>query len=353
MMHPIFLKRKYVVYYLLIWLFITCIHVFSMNHFYGFSPVVSILDSLIFNAFFAVIAIGLWYTVRYNNLDQARIQDIFMNHLGVAVISLSVWFFSGYYLLHELFFDDKSYILFLAQSIPWRIATGIFYYILSILMYYLYISYWNLQEKIKNESELKTLVKETELNMLKSQINPHFLFNSLNSISSLTITNPDKAQEMIIKLSEFLRHSISHKQAQLVPLKEEVEHILLYLEIEKVRFGNRLQYNFQISDGCKNFPVPTMILQPIFENAIKHGVYESAEEVTIYFTCHPFRHGMMVKISNNFDPETPPRPGNRLGLKNISNRLKLIYQYEDLIKIHKQENTFEVELFIPETPLTT
>jgi LytS/YehU family sensor histidine kinase len=125
---------------------------------------------------------------------------------------------------------------------------------------------------------------------------------------------------------------------------------MLYLEIEKIRFGSRLQYSFKINENCRNFPLPTMILQPIFENAIKHGVYESTGEVTISFSCQPYRNGLMIKISNNFDPDTPPRPGNRMGLKNISNRLKLIYQYEDLIRIHKHNDVFELELMVPDAP---
>lgn len=351
MIHPIFFRKRFIIYYCITWFVIATAHVVALNHYYGFSHLISATDSLVFNALFANIALGLWFTVRYNIFDHKHLRDIIINHVGVAIISLLVWFLSGFYILHELFSDYPDYIQFLNQSIPWRLANGLFFYALTILVYYLLISYRNLQEKIKNEAELKTLVKETELSMLKSQINPHFLFNSLNSISSLTITNPGKAQEMIIKLSEFLRHSISHKDEQLVPLKEEIEHIILYLEIEKIRFGKRLQYDFQIPDTCSKFLLPGMILQPIFENAIKHGVYESTEEVVISFGCHQVPGGILLKISNNFDPEAPPRKGNQMGLKNITNRLKLIYQYDDLLKIHKQSNIFEVELFIPEPPV--
>lgn len=346
-MHPVFINRRNIIYYFIIWSVIAIAHAVVLNHYYGFSHLIAITDSFVFNALFSIVAIGLWYTVRYNTFDQKHFQDVIANHLGVAVISLVIWYFSGYFLLREIFSNQPDYMVFLNQSIPWRLVSGLFFYALTVLVYYLIISYRNLQEKIQNELELKTLVKETELSMLKSQINPHFLFNSLNSISSLTITNPAKAQEMIIKLSEFLRHSISHKEEQMVPLYDEIEHIMRYLEIEKVRFGARLHYDFKVDDACRNFPLPSMILQPIFENAIKHGVYESTEEVTITFTCQPNAIGMLLKISNNFDPEAPSRKGTRMGLKNITNRLKLIYQSDDLLKITKGEKIFVVELFLP------
>jgi sensor histidine kinase YesM len=346
-MHPIFIKSRNIVYYIIIWGLIASAHAVVLNHYYGIDHLIAITDSLVFNALFSIIAIGLWYTVRFNNFDNKHLQDVIINHLGIALISMVIWFFSGYFLLHEVFSDQSDYIIFLNQSIPWRLASGLFFYALTVLVYYLIISYRNLQDKIQNELELKALVKETELSMLKSQINPHFLFNSLNSISSLTITNPAKAQEMIIKLSEFLRHSISHKEEQMVPLHDEIEHIMRYLEIEKIRFGDRLHYDFTIDGACGNFPLPSMILQPIFENAIKHGVYESTEEVTIRFICQPVTNGMLMKISNNYDPQSPPRKGNRMGIKNIVNRLKLIYQSDDLLKISKGEKTFEVELFLP------
>ena len=215
------------------------------------------------------------------------------------------------------------------------------------MFYYLLLSYRDLQEKTRNEAELKALVKETELNLLKSQINPHFLFNSLNSISSLTLTNPGKAQEMIIKLSEFLRHSINQKNEHLVPLKDEITHIQYYLDIEKIRFGDRIHYNFNIADFCDTCLVPPMLLQPLFENAIKHGVYESTEEVTIVFVCEVTNFGIRLSISNNFDPLALPRKGTKMGIKNIANRLKLLYQSDNLLTITKTENFFKVEIVIP------
>jgi sensor histidine kinase YesM len=349
MVHPVFEKRKYIIYYIFIWWLIASINAIVLSHYYGCNYFISITDSFIFYILFGILGIGLWYTVRYNTIDNNRFFDILLNHLGVAAVSLLLWFFSGYYLLHQIFESQKEYIVFLNQSIPWRLASGIFFYCLTILFYYLIISYQNLREKTKNETELKALVKETELSMLKSQINPHFLFNSLNSISSLTITNPAKAQEMIIKLSEFLRRSIGHKEVQMVTLDEEIEHIMLYLDIEKVRFGDRLRYDFHINNICGGFLVPSMLLQPLFENAVKHGVYESMEEVIIMFSCEPVPEGIKIKIANNFDPDAPPRKGNHMGIKNIGNRLKLIYQYDDLLKINKTERNFEVEILLPKT----
>jgi two-component system, LytTR family, sensor kinase len=128
---------------------------------------------------------------------------------------------------------------------------------------------------------LKSLVKEAELHALKSQINPHFLFNSLNSISSLTMTDPLKAQEMVINLSSLMRYSLKHDQVDKVPFSEELKNNQLYLQIEKVRFGNKFNAVFDIDDKCLNANIPNMILQPLYENAIKYGVYEATEPVDI------------------------------------------------------------------------
>ena len=129
------------------------------------------------------------------------------------------------------------------------------------------------------------MVKEAELKSLKYQINPHFIFNSLNSISSLTISDPQKAQEMTIKLSSFLRSTLSKNEKQKSKLSEEISNAKLYLDIEKVRFDDKFEFIEEVENACKDMEVPSMILQPLFENAIKHGVYESLEKVTIKMKC--------------------------------------------------------------------
>lgn len=348
MVHPIISNLRYLIIYASFWLAVALISTVLNYYNFHLTFLLSLADSFTFNILFALIAIGLWYTVRYNNLERANFLNRFLHHFIEGIIISGLWLLASFFILRTIFSDDKPYILMLSQSIPVQFGIGIIYYVLSIMFYYLLLSYRNLQEKTRNEAELKTLLKETELSMLKAQINPHFLFNSLNSISSLTITNPEKAQEMIIKLSDFLRHSISHKDEQLVSLKEEIYHSQLYLDIEKIRFGNRLQYQFSGGESCSKAQVPSMILQPLFENAIKHGVYESTEEVTVSFECMQSRNGLKIKVSNNFDPSSPPRKGNGMGLKNIGNRLKLLYQSEDLLKILKLENYFEVEVLIPD-----
>jgi LytS/YehU family sensor histidine kinase len=215
------------------------------------------------------------------------------------------------------------------------------------MIYYVIIYYNDLQKKLENEARLNEIVKDSELNLLKAQINPHFLFNSLNSVSSLTMSNPVKAQEMVIKLSDFLRYTISRDKEKLSTLNSELENTRRYLDIEQVRFGSRLEYEFRIDDRCLSLEMPVMILQPLFENAVKHGVYESTGKVTISTTGELFEGYMQIVITNNFEPGAPSKKGAGIGLKNIRERLKLIYRNEQLLETRVVGNLFGATLIIP------
>lgn len=348
MNHPVFFNRNSTIYTFIIWGAIIVAHALILNIFYNQQLHYSLVDSLVFNLVFEILSLGLWFPVRFINLKQTPSIDIFLNHLGTASISIVIWYLSSVGILSYLFSDSPEYLKFLDGSAPWRFAMGLFYYIITIFIYYLYISFRNMEEKIAQEAELKGLIRETELNLLKSQINPHFLFNSLNSISSLTMTNPEKAQEMIIKLSDFLRYSIGQKEKQLVSFKDELHNINLYLDIEKCRFGERLNFSIDVPEGCMKKLLPNMILQPLIENAIKHGVYESTEPITIWVSCREEGSNMHVTIKNNFDPDFKSKKGTGMGLKNIQNRLKIIYQADYLMQVARDNQLFSVSVTFPQ-----
>jgi LytS/YehU family sensor histidine kinase len=178
-------------------------------------------------------------------------------------------------------------------------------------------------------------------------MNPHFIFNALNSISSLTMSDPEKAQEMSINLSDFFRRTLAVKDINSIPLLEEIENINLYLKIEKVRFAERLKFNLELSEECNEILIPNMILQPLVENAIKHGVYESTETVSINLRCKIVDRNLEITITNNYDSTTTSNIGEGIGLSNINSRLKLIYNQSNLISISKSNNLFKVILLIP------
>jgi len=295
----------------------------------------------------------MWYIVRYSIPDQKNIWNVVFNHLAFLTLVLVVWNGLSYTILSTVFSKNKVYMDLLMVSIPNKIIIGVIFYILIALAYYLFIYYIYLQDKVKIESRLRMVLKETELNMLKSQINPHFLFNSLNSISSLTITNPEKARDMVIKLSDFLRYSVSNNAASFTTLEQEMANIRRYLEIEKVRFGDKLLFSFNLEGSCRNHQVPVMLLQPLFENAIKHGVYESIEQVSIVMDCE-YREGYLeIRIVNDFDPHAHPRKGTGIGLNNIRERLRLLYKNDKLLRTVADGTKFSVYLSLPNTETKT
>jgi sensor histidine kinase YesM len=347
MSNPFISNKKIRALYFSIWFFISQAQVLLLTFFLNVKLLNAYCDSIVFNFLYMALGLSFWFTVSFNSLENYSTAKVFLNHIAAAVITSGLWIVIGYYITINLITGDKIYTDFLLKSLVWRFLIGILFYTVIIAVDYVIIYYNNFQEKLLKEAELNALVKEAELKTLKYQINPHFIFNSLNSISSLTISNPLLAQQMTIKLSSFLRSILSKNEKQKNKLTEEINNAKLYLDIEKVRFAEKFEFIEDLKLDCKEMEVPSMILQPIFENAIKHGVYESLDKITIKLSCGMEKEYFKITIENNFDPESIPRKGEGIGLKNIRNRLKLIYNQENLLTVQKDTNIFKVTIFIP------
>jgi len=340
-------NRAYLAIYAAVWLVISISHGLILHYVYDIGSFNGMADSLVFNGNFAILGLSIWYIARFNDFTKASITFFLLNHVFSMIFLVAIWLGVSYFIISNLV-EEGLYINFLENSITWRVITGLLYYALLALVFYVFIYYENFQKKIKAEGELRGLVKEAELRSLKNQINPHFLFNSLNSISSLTITNPEKAREMLVKLSELMRYSLKTNHSDKSNLEVELGNIEKYIALEKIRFGDKLHFDKNITDECCKMLLPNMILQPLFENAIKHGIYESTESVTIKVQCKTINDILQITIENNFDPNGKPMKGEGIGLENIRKRLSIIYKNPDLLTTEIKSNIFTAKLLIPQ-----
>ncbi len=347
MKHPVLENRVRLIVWWLVWLFLALGQTLLYYFVYGSFITVSIVDSIISLLLYSGLALSLWYPFSYFNKTSGKPAGLITNLVASGLISVTLWILLSRLIMQLIFPAREDYENYWVATFPYRVGTGVFIYSLVILTYFLIESLTNLSEKKAREAKLETLVKETELRMLRSQINPHFLFNSLNSISSLTITDPEKARTMVVKLSDFMRYALSRKDEQPVSLQSELDNLRLYLDIEKVRFGERLFIEEHIDPGCLEARIPVMLLQPLYENAIKHGVYESTEKVTITTTVVASDGYIEMIISNNFNPEGASLKGTGTGLANVSRRLELLYGSKAVLNTEKQNGIFTVKIYIP------
>lgn len=347
MKHPVLGNRVRLIVWWLVWLFLALGQSLLFYFVYGSFMNIGIIDSLISLLIYSGIALSLWYPFRFFNSGEKRTTTLISNLVASGVLSVTLWILITKFIMTSVIPEQNNYQSYWNTTFPYRVGTGVFIYGLIILTYYLFESLNNLSEKSAKEAKLESIVKETELKMLRSQINPHFLFNSLNSISSLTITNPEKARDMVVKLSEFMRYALSRKDEQPVSLQNELENLRLYLDIEKVRFGDKLTIEEIIESYCLDFKIPVMLLQPLYENAVKHGVYESTESVKILTRAKVIDGYFEITISNNYDPSPSLKRGTGTGLLNVTRRLELFYGNKASIKTSKENGIYTVTLYIP------
>ena len=195
----------------------------------------------------------------------------------------------------------------------------------------------------------KDLLRQSELNDLRQQLQPHFLFNSLNSIQSLMLFDSEKASQMITMLADFLRGSIQKDTSQMRSLEEELKHLKLYLAIEAIRFEERLNINVEVSETIQNAQLPALILQPLVENAIKYGLYGVVGKIELKIKIELDASFLVIQIVNPYDQSSSNiRKGTGFGLSSVARRLNLIYFRNDLLQIKDENGLFQVTLRIPQ-----
>lgn len=347
MSHPLLKQKKGLIYYLFVFVLIATFQVLLLKMVLKLPWLFALQDGIVFNLIYSFLALSFWYSCRFISLEKKNFFPILINHSLASIVSSLIWLGLAYIILVKMLIPDSSYQSFFHKSFLWRFLIGILFYFLMVSFYYLLIYYENFHEKLLREAKLKSLVKEAELKTLKFQINPHFIFNSLNSINSLIHYSPEKAGEMTIKLSEFLRSTLERNDIQASKLEEEIKTIKLYLDIEKIRFEDKIKFVEDVDKRCLQKQVPSMILQPLFENAVKYGVYESLEKAQIKFTCHDTNGSLRILIENSFDPNSVAKKGAGVGIQNIRERLERIYNQRELLIIEKENNVFRVILNIP------
>ena len=342
-----FFTRNLWIYYLAFWMAVAGIQ-FAMSYgVYGQELITSIADSIISNVVFGLLGVGLWYMVRFSGKQIRGFTKNLVYHLTGCAFTILIWQIVSYSFLRGLFGNNDIFMNFLAEALIVKVLTGVLIYFLLISVDFLILSFEEMQEQAENEASLSAMLRDAELNMLRSQIRPHFLFNSLNSVSSLTLSNPQAAQDMIIKLSEFMRHSLTLGADTMNTLNDELYHASLYLDIERVRFSDRMKIEKSVDPKCGEMMLPAMILQPLLENAVKHGVNTMLTTCIITLKAECNESYLGISISNTFDPDAVPRKGTGTGLSNVQKRMAAIYGRSDLLSSNTTDQTFEVKLHIP------
>lgn len=217
--------------------------------------------------------------------------------------------------------------------------------ILMIFLVSVALHYAALEFEAARRSEI--LARDAQLRALKSQVNPHFLFNSLNSISALTSIDAGEARQMCIRLADFLRTSLRLGERVAIPFAEEMALTRMYLDVEQVRFGGKLRVKQDVEPACTDCDIPALIIQPLVENAVKHGIAMMSEGGEITMTARRDRDLLRFTIANPFDPEAPSAGRNGLGLRNIRERLEARYGASAHMEIQVEERCYRVALTIP------
>jgi sensor histidine kinase YesM len=268
----------------------------------------------------------------------------------IAVPFVMAAFFSwfSFFLLVQMIKVSQEYAAFLSST---GIIKGFYFFLMFQFWAVLLVFAGKLedQRKIREmEANSLQLAKEAEMYYLRQQLQPHFLFNSLNSINALIVSKPEEAREMVLNLAEFLRGSIRKDGNKWISVLEEIEQLELFLSIEKVRFGDRLTVAMNLDKEVEGLKIPQLMVQPLLENAIKHGLYGTRDEVRIHLEIKNEGGYLLVRLSNPFDPKAGQPKGSGFGLEAVQRRLYLMFGRNDLIQILKQDKDFIVILRIPQ-----
>jgi len=348
-MHPILARKTRLLLYLLTWvplaLGLAALLVATAGLRWGEATAVAVPAALLY----AFVCLAPWYLCRAMPFSTSDAWRLLVSWLATAAVSSGVWLL--------LAFVIGEALAPLLPGVPGRLtpawvlwfAVGLLLFLLSAALHYLMLAVERSRQAETRGLAMKVLAREAELKALRTQIDPHFLFNSLHSISALTTTDPAGARRMCLLLGDFLRLSLKLGARDRIRLEEELGLVERFLGIEQVRFGDRLTGEVTAGADVAGCGVPALLLQPLVENAVRHGIAELVEGGTIEVRAGRQGDRVSITVENPCDPARRGREGAGVGLANVRGRLATAYGGEARVTATERDGRFSVELSIPFT----
>lgn len=348
-MHPILTNARLMGLYLLGYLPIGIVLMIGYGHAGTFGTAAAFFVPL--TLLYAFLGTMAFYLCRTFPIGSYRIYSALPAQLVAALIvgAISVgvaWAWAGILETLNIGVQPRMY---LAEPMS-LFALGSLLFCLAIAFHYVLISASDMQASESRALQADLLVREAELKALRAQLNPHFLFNSLNSVSSLTTTDPKAARQMCLLLADFLRDTLKLGSVQRLTVENEFAVLKRYLSIEQVRLGERLSVRFECDEAAAQQEVPALLLQPLVENAVIHGISHLLNGGTVTVSAECKGEVLKLKVDNPVDADRPKSKRSGVGLMLVHQRLQAHYGAAQQVEVREEEGMFRVEIRVPCTP---
>jgi two-component system, LytTR family, sensor histidine kinase AlgZ len=348
-MHPFFRDRVRLLLYLAVWVVIG----FGLAGFLWLARGTRFPAGLVamvpLALFYGVVCLSAFWVARQLPLLGTQPIRLLVGWISAAVQASAVWVGLGTPWMVWLARMDviEASRADLIGGAAVFLLIGIPLYFGSLVVHYLMLTFEASRDAERNALESQVSAREAEVRALRAQLNPHFLFNSLNSINALVGTDPEGARRMCESLGDFLRRTLALGSRDSVMLQEELALLDRYLAIERVRFGDRLRVEQYVESGADRCLVPPLLLQPLVENAIKHGIAERVEGGTVKIGATVAGQVLRLSVENELDEDSVRRPGEGVGLQNVRRRLDALAARDARLDTYREDGSFRVTLTLP------
>ncbi|MFN2443387.1 MAG: sensor histidine kinase [Thermoanaerobaculia bacterium] len=301
-------------------------------------------------ALFGFVALAARYPARAFPLRGSRAILLLAAHFGGAVVAAGIWILalrSWVGSLARLGVVEETGVEIDGGLLALLFGAGMLLYLGAVVAQYLILEVVFANQSRQAALRYEILARESELRALKAQIDPHFLYNSLNAVASLCGSRPEDARKMAQLLADFFRTSLRLGGLGEVSLSDEVGLAETYLAIEKIRFGPRLSLEKSIDPAAADAAVPSLLLQPLIENAVRHGISSMIEGGTIRVSGRIDGDDLVLRVANPADPDRASAPGEGVGIANVRARLAALHSGSSSVRTSEIDGTFGVELRLP------
>lgn len=351
-MHPIFASGKNLAAVAGLWLVLSALITIFLHSqvqtLISFEQSVALFLPWLF--IFLFFCLSNFYICMRFPIRGANLAQVLVVQTCAATATLFIWLVLAYIwtiFLHKMGEPDWLPLL---RDLRVNICTiGAILYCFWILAHYMYFMAQEHEALARDALQKKLLISQIELQAIKATTHPHFLYNALNTVASLSLISPQKVHNLCLQISEFLRYSVGYSKQQHITVSDELEHIQNYLGIERERFGERLTIVFDVDEEARSKEIIPLILFPLVENSIKHGIDSLLEGGTIFICIKMKSHGVYIAVRNQYDPLSVKPASTGLGLSALKKRIVAKYGNEASLDVVRENNEFQVNLYLPIT----